>query len=179
MTVMSMSTDPRAALRARLAASSDGVLETLAAEHGLSVREAAACLPPETGLEVSGAHFLEALADIATWGEILLLTHTEAGILECKGVLPAGTLGHGYYNLRGPGPLGGHLRPEACAALRFVSRPFMGHESHAVWFFAASGTVLFKIFVGRTAPGSLEAEQVARFHALKARLAAAESSHGG
>ena len=162
-----------ARLRERFAASTDGVLETIAAEQGLTLREVAACLPASTGTAVPGTHFLEAMADIAEWGDVTFLLHTADLILECAGPVPRGSVGHGYFNLHGHGPIGGHIRFANCAEIRFLSRGFMGKESHAVLFFNGAGGCMFKVFVGREPGGALKAAQVARFQALRDRLAGA------
>ncbi len=169
--------DPRAdalaAVRDRFRISTDGVIETIAADHGLSPREVAGCLPAVTGVRVGGAHFQVVMDDVATWGEVMVLVHTPDLILECRGPLPQGQEGHGFFNLMGPSPIGGHIRHHRCTEIQFVSRPFMSADSHAILFFNADGGVMFKIFVGRDASRSLRSDQVARFQVLRDRLAAA------
>ncbi|SDE97103.1 hypothetical protein SAMN05421720_1199 [Rhodospira trueperi] len=109
--------------------------------------------------------------DVADWGEVMVIVHTADLILECRGALPVGQEGHGYFNLRGPGPIGGHIRRDRCGAIQFVSRPFMGSDSHAIMLFNRDGGVMVKIFVGRDETRALRADQVARFVALRDRLA--------
>lgn len=163
-----------------LAANPDGVLESLAAEHGLSLEAAIRCLPETHRALADGCQFAEAMADIAQWGTVTVLVHTADLILECTAELPPGRPGHGFFNLHGRGPLGGHIRAENCATLAFVSRPFMGLESHAVIFLNQEGAGMFKVFVGRDAERRPRADQLARFTALRDRLTATagEAHHG-
>ncbi|WP_246423208.1 heme utilization cystosolic carrier protein HutX [Roseospira visakhapatnamensis] len=167
-----------AAVTARFLASTDGVLEEIAAEFGLTPREVAACLPASTGVCVPGELFEEIMRDVSEWGVALFLVHTPDLILECAGSVPYGTMAQGYFNLIGDSPIGGHLRRWRCAAIQFISRPVMGHDSHAIVFFNIEGGVMFKIFVGRDARHALKPDQVARFLALRDRLAIhAEAGH--
>ncbi|KAA5606434.1 heme utilization cystosolic carrier protein HutX [Roseospira marina] len=166
-----------AAVTARFAASTDGVLEQIAADYGLTPREVAACLPPEVGPTVSGALFEAILHDVAEWGVVLFLVHTPDLILECSGAVPKGVVAQGYFNLFGDGPIGGHLRHGRCAAIQFMSRPVMGRMSHAIVFFNAEGGVMFKLFVGRDDHHALKADQVERFLALRDRLSREEAAH--
>ncbi|WP_245699275.1 heme utilization cystosolic carrier protein HutX [Rhodospira trueperi] len=167
--------DPRAdvleVIRARFQESTDGVIEAIATQHGLTPRDVAGCLPVHTGARVDGAHFQAVMDDVADWGEVMVIVHTADLILECRGALPVGQEGHGYFNLRGPGPIGGHIRRDRCGAIQFVSRPFMGSDSHAIMLFNRDGGVMVKIFVGRDETRALRADQVARFVALRDRLA--------
>lgn len=150
-----------AVVTARFAESTDGVIETIAAEHGLTPREVAGCLPGSTGIRVPGDLFQEIMHDVAEWGPVTVLVHTPDLILECSGNVPKGTVAQGYFNLIGDSPIGGHIRDRNCTDIHFVSRVFMGRTSHAILFFNRDGGVMFKIFVGRAqtlavrAPGYL------------------------
>lgn len=162
-------TDTLSALRAHLAQDQGGILEALAAEHGVSLRTVVECLP--TGATMAAGSLAEAaLADISGWGPVTVLVHTADIVLECKGPLPAGRMGHGFFNLGGGSPIGGHIRLDHCVALAFVRRPFMGSDSCSVTFFNAEGGAMFKVFVGRDDKRQLLADQVARFDALRERL---------
>lgn len=167
-----------AAVKARFAVSTDGVIETIAAEHGLTPRDVAGCLPESTGIRVRGDLFQEAMHDVAEWGTVTVLVHTSDMILECTGNLPKGTVAQGYFNLIGDSPIGGHIRDRNCTDIQFVSRLFMGRRSHAILFFNRDGGVMFKIFVGRDEHFMLNSDQVARFQALQDRLAGREASRG-
>ena len=49
------------------------------------------------------------MQDVTTWGEILFIVHTADIVLECAGTLPPGSFGHGYFNMHGDSPIGGHI----------------------------------------------------------------------
>ncbi|MDR6772221.1 heme utilization cystosolic carrier protein HutX [Azospirillum sp. BE72] len=158
-------------LRARLLAEPGGVLEAVAAETGVSLRTVVDCLPAAMRGFAPGSAAEAAMTDIAGWGPITFLVHSADLVLECKGPLPLGQFGRGFYNLAGGSPIGGHIRLDRCADLAFVRRPFMGSgDSCAVIFFNGDGEAMFKIFVGRDEKRQLLADQVDRFLALRNRL---------
>ncbi len=166
--------DPSQLLRQQLAADPGGILEAVAARAGVSLRAVIACLPEAMRSFAAGAHAEAAMADIADWGEVTMLVHTEDLVLECKGPVPRGSFGRGYFNLGGGSPIGGHIRLDRCAEIAFVRRPFMGSgDSCAAIFLNGDGGAMFKIFVGRDAARALRADQVERFSALRARLCGA------
>ncbi len=92
--------------------------------------------------------------------------HTPNIVLECKGAVPPGSSGRGYFNLHGDSPIGGHIKAERCAAIAFVRRPFMERDSCSIQFFDTDGDAMFKIFVCRRADRTLEPAQIAMFEAL-------------
>lgn len=159
-------------LAERLAKNPDGVLERIAVEHGVSTKDVVAALPEAHQTFVSGERFQEVMSDLQAWGEVLFIVHTPDIVLECVGRIPPGTIGRGYFNLHGDSPIGGHIRYEACSSIAFVSRPFMGRQSCSIQFFNAAGEAMFKVFVRRDAERNLLPDQVARFEALRAHLAA-------
>eukprot|EP01035_Chromulina_nebulosa_P050362 gene50362-68470_t len=130
-------------------------------------------LPTEMVTIGGGADaFVTAMTDIAEWGEVTLIVHTEDGIFETTAPLSAGKIDHGYYNLTEPKGLHGHLRHERCGGVAFVERPFMGKSSAFVAFLNVDGGVMFKIFVGRDESRALKQDQLERFRALAGKLAA-------
>lgn len=159
----------RAALCARLAANADGILETLATENGISLRDVIACLPESMRAFAPGDAAQAILLDIAEWGSVTVLVHNADVILECKGPLPAGRIAHGYYNIGAGSPVSGHLKLEHCASIAFVRRRFMGADSCSVNFFNHAGEAMFKVFVGRDAQRALLADQLERYGQLQAR----------
>lgn len=170
-------TQKRVRIREALAEKPDGILEMLAEQHGVSLQTVMECLPAGAAVRVDGAHFTEVLGDIAEWGDITFICHSKDAVVEFSGPLPKGKLGHGMYNLQGGHQgLSGHLRPERCAAIYFVRRPFMGMETVSVQFFNAEGEASFKIYVGRDEQRRLKADQTERFDALKARLETAKAA---
>jgi putative heme utilization carrier protein HutX len=166
-------------LAERLARNPDGVLERIAAEHGVSTRDVVAALPAAHRAFVGGERFSDVMADLQDWGEVLFIVHAPDIVLECVGRIPPGSVGRGYYNLHGDSPIGGHIRYAACASIAFVSRLFMGRQSCSVQFFNSAGEAMFKVFVRRDAMRNLLPDQVAQFEALRARLCSAQSASGG
>jgi putative heme utilization carrier protein HutX len=72
-----------------------------------------------------------------------------------------------------PKGLHGHLRPERCAAIALVERPFMGKSSAFIAFINVDGGIMFKVFVGRDEARALRSDQLQRFHALADSIAPA------
>jgi putative heme utilization carrier protein HutX len=157
-------------LTQRMAENADGVLEDIARTYCVSTLDVVHALPDANRKIVTGDRLEAILDDVASWGPILFIVHTPDLVLECEGTLPPGSYGRGYFNLHGDSPIGGHIRASRCREIAFVSRPFMGRESLSIQFFNFDGDAMFKIFVRRDENRALLAEQVARFHALKAAL---------
>lgn len=158
------------ALEDLLARNPDGVLESIAREHGVAMRDVVAALPAASQSFIGGDRFSEVMTDLEAWGDVLVIVHTPDIVLECVGRIPPGKVGRGFYNLHGDSPVGGHIRYEACTAIAFVSRPFMGRASCSIQFFNANGEAIFKVFVRRDPDRNLLPGQVERFEALRARL---------
>jgi hypothetical protein len=163
-------------LRRYMAENPGAVFETVASEHGVTPRAAVEALPAEMRSLAPGAAFIDAMGDIAKWGDVTLIVHTEDGIMEFTGPIPEGQVMRGYFNLMGSTGFHGHLRHERCAGLAFVERPFMSKLSAVVVFFNSAGGVMFKVFVGRDDKRELKADQLAAFRALAKRLCLAEAS---
>lgn len=154
--------------RELLAAKPDGLIEAIAREAGVSTQAALELLPAEQRLLVSGERFEAVWQDLAAWGEVLFLMHTADVVLECVGTLPVGSFGHGYYNIHGDSPIGGHIKAENCKAIYLVDRATaQGRRACSVQFFNGAGEVMFKIFVRRDADRALLPDQLRRFEALK------------
>jgi heme iron utilization protein len=159
---------------ARVLADNPGaVIEDIAREHSARPREVVEALPATMRRFAPGASFVEAMTNIARWGAVTLIVHTDDGIMEFTGPVPAGQVGRGYFNLMGTTGFHGHLRHERCAGLAFVERPFMGRLSASVMFFNVDGGIMFKVFVGRDESRELKGDQLAMFRALADRLCAA------
>jgi len=149
-----------------LAADPGAVVETVAKEHGVTTREVVEALPAAMRRFAPASAFIEAMKDIASWGEVTLIVHTDDGIMEFTGPIPAGEVGRGYFNLMGRTGFHGHLRHERCAGLAFVERPFMGRPSAFIVFFNVDGGIMYKVFVGRDEKRELKEDQLAKFRAL-------------
>jgi putative heme utilization carrier protein HutX len=160
-------------LAERLAQSADGILEQIARDYGVSTFEVVRALPAEHRSILAGSLFEKIFAELTTWGEVLFIVHTPDIVLECAGKIPPGTFSRGYFNIHGDSPIGGHLKAENCTHIVFVSRPFMGRPSRSLQFFNGAGEAMFKIFVRRDDKRELLPEQLARFDALRAKLAPA------
>ncbi|WP_441243040.1 heme utilization cystosolic carrier protein HutX [Tardiphaga sp. 768_D3_N2_1] len=162
-----------AALKTYMAENPGAVIETVARERNVTPRAVLEALPSEMVTIGGGADaFVTAMTDIAEWGEVTLIVHTEDGIFETTAPLSPGAIGHGYYNLTQPKGLHGHLRHERCGGVAFVERPFMGKSSAFVAFLNVDGGVMFKVFVGRDETRALKQDQLERFRALAKKLVA-------
>ena len=162
-----------AELKAHMAENPGAVIEDVARQRKVTPRAVIEALPPQMLRLGAGSAFAEAMQDIAQWGEVTLIVHTDDAIFEFTGAIPAGEVGRGYFNLMQPKGLHGHLRHERCGGIAFVERPFMGKQSAFVGFLNFDGGIMFKVFVGRDETRALKADQLARFKALADRIAPA------
>ncbi len=172
MTTADMAEDALAHARELLAAKPDGLIEAIAREAGVPTRAVLEMLPAEQRLLVAPEQFEELWQDIAGWGTVLFLMHTPDIVLEVEGALPVGSFGHGYYNIHGDSPIGGHIKTQNCRAIYLVDRATgQGRRACSVQFFNEAGEVMFKIFVRRDAHRALLPDQLKRFEELKTRFA--------
>ncbi len=162
--------DRNARVAAALAADPGALFETVAKEHAVSLREVVAALPEGMRRLAPGTAFIEAMNDVAGWGDVTLIIHTDDGVMEFTGPIPKGEVGRGYFNLMGRTGFHGHLRHDRCSAVAFVERPFFGRPSASILFFNVEGGIMFKVFVGRDENRELKADQLAAFRALAGRL---------
>jgi heme iron utilization protein len=146
------------------------VIEEAAKLHAVTPRDVVEALPAEMRRFAPADAFIAAMQDVATWGEVTLIIHTDDGIMEFGGPIPRGEVGRGYFNLMGSKGFHGHLRHERCGGLAFLERPFMGKLSALIVFFNVDGGIMFKVFVGRDNKRELKADQLAKFRALGDRL---------
>jgi putative heme utilization carrier protein HutX len=153
-------------LKKHMADNPGAVIEDVARDKGVTARTVLEALPEEMRSFRPGAAFVSAMQDIATWGEVTLIVHTEDGIFEITEPVASGEVGRGYFNLMKPKGLHGHLRHERCGGVAFVERPFMGKSSAFVAFLNVDGGVMFKVFVGRDEARQLKADQLEKFRAL-------------
>lgn len=152
---------------AALAEKPDGVIEQIAAKAEVTPADVLAILPEGAAVVVSSEKWEPIWKDLTSWGEILMIVHTEDIVLEVEGQLPEGSEGHGWFNIHGDSPIGGHIRKERCVSIAFVDRGFHGRRSCSVWFMNADGKAMFKVFVRRDKERNLLEDQVARFEALR------------
>ena len=157
-------------LRKHMAANPGAVIEDVAREKGATARDVIEALPEKMRRFAPGAGFVTAMQDIANWGAVTLIIHTDDGIFEITDPVSNGEIGRGYFNLSNPKGLHGHLRHERCAGIAFVERPFMGKPSAFVAFLNVDGGVMFKVFVGRDEARALKSDQLKAFRDLSDRL---------
>ena len=68
---------------ARIMADDPGALfETVAKEHGVTVRATIKALPESMRRFAPGSTFVEIMNDIAGWGEVTLIIHTDDGVMQ-------------------------------------------------------------------------------------------------
>jgi putative heme utilization carrier protein HutX len=147
------------------------VIEDVARDRKVTPRAVIEALPAEMARIGGGADaFATAMQDIATWGTVTLIVHTDDGIFEITDPVALGTIGRGYFNLSHPTGLHGHLRHERCAGIAFIERPFMGKASAFAAFLNVDGGVMFKVFVGRDESRALKQDQLERFRTLSATI---------
>ncbi|MBA2779735.1 heme utilization cystosolic carrier protein HutX [Billgrantia kenyensis] len=168
--LLSAKTERLEKLRLQLAESQDGILEAMALQHDVTLLDVVRCLPDACWQRIDGSHFVNVMQELAEWGELTTIVHTNGVILEFTGPLPGGELGRGFYNLKGGSGLSGHLKPDCCSDLIFLRRPFMGTPTASVQFFSADGNSMFKVYIGRDASRQLRPDQLERFESLVLRL---------
>lgn len=158
-------------IRAALAAKPDGVLEAIARQENVPLRAVLSELPPGEAIFIDGTRFDDIWSELSSWGEVLFLIHTKDIVAEIEGSLPAGTHSHGYFNIHGDSPIGGHIKAENCKEIFLIDRAFHGRRSCSVQFFNGEGESMFKVFVRRDKERNLLAEQLQKFETLKAKTA--------
>lgn len=157
----------------RLLAEDPGaIVEEVAKAQNATAREVVEALPEQMRKFAPGSAFIDAMKDIGGWGDVTLIVHTDDGIMEFGGPVPAGEVGRGYYNVPGAKGFHGHLRHERCAGIAFVERPFFGRLSASALFLNTDGGIMFKVFVGRDEKRELKTDQLEKFRALANRLCA-------
>ena len=165
-------------LKTYMAEHPGAVIEDVARERNVAPRAVIEALPDGMVRIGPGCDFAAAMQDIAMWGEVTLIVHTDDAIFEFTGAIPAGEIGRGYFNLMQPKGLHGHLRHARCAAIAFVERPFMGKSSAFIAFINVDGGLMFKVFVGRDETRALRSDQLARFRTLAERIATKAATEG-
>ncbi|MBS0534007.1 MAG: heme utilization cystosolic carrier protein HutX [Proteobacteria bacterium] len=162
-------------LKARLEAEPGVVIESFAADNGVTCRAVIEAMPASMIRFVKGNFatteaFVAVMGEVAAWGDVTFIVHTDDGIFEFGGPIPPGSEARNYYNLSGAKGLHGHLRAERCAGICFMERPFFGRLSASILLFNRDGGIMFKIFVGRDDKRDLLPDQLAAFRRLADRL---------
>lgn len=169
--VSEITVDRRERALAALAEKPDGIVESIAAAADVTPAEILEILPEGSAVIAPKESFLDIWNELTTWGIVLFLVHTEDVVAEIDGELPVGSEGHGWFNIHGDSPIGGHIKKDNCASITFVDRTFHGRRSCSIWFMNAKGTPMFKVFVKRDEARELLPEQLAKFDALRASYA--------
>jgi putative heme utilization carrier protein HutX len=104
-----------------LSENSGAVIEEAAKLHAVTPRDVVEALPAEMRRFAPADSFIAAMQDVATWGDVTLIIHTDDGIMEFGGPIPRGEVGRGYFNLMGSKGFHGHLR-----RARFPGAPLHG-----------------------------------------------------
>lgn len=159
--------DRHARALAALAEKPDGVVEAIAASAQVTPAEILEILPAGAAVIAGKDEFAPIWTALTSWGEVLFIVHTDDIVLEAEGTLPEGSEGHGWFNIHGDSPIGGHIKKDNCASVTFVDRAFHGRRSCSVWFMNAKGSAMFKVFVRRDENRELRVEQLAKFEALR------------
>lgn len=122
---------------------------SLAGRFGVTELEAVRALPDEMRAFAPASAFNDIWDGLTTWPNATIIIQHMGCVFEIKSALVRGKHGHGYFNLFGDVPLGGHLKLDELDCVCFLSMPFMGRESHSVQFFHSGGEVMFSIYAGR------------------------------
>ena len=109
-----------------LAKNPGAIVEEIAKEHRVTTRDVVVALPQEMRKFIGGSAFIDVMKDVGGWGDVTLIVHTDDGIMEFGGPVPAGEVARGYYNVPGSKGFHGHLRHERCAGIAFVDAPVHG-----------------------------------------------------
>lgn len=132
--IVDVNEDRRARAEAALAEKPDGVVEAIAAKAEVTPAEILALLPAGAAVSAPAEKFNDIWNELRSWGEVLMIVQTPDIVFEVPGHLPEGTEGHGWFNIHGDSPIGGHIRQDNCASITFVDRGFHGRRSLSVWF---------------------------------------------
>jgi putative heme utilization carrier protein HutX len=89
----------QASLADHLARHPDVIVEHFAQDRGVTPKEVVHALPEDLRRFADGAHFIDVMSDVAGWGNVTLIVHTDDGIMEFGGPIPAGQVSRGYYNI--------------------------------------------------------------------------------
>lgn len=125
------------------------MLGSLAREFNVTEKDAALALPEGMCAFAPGSSFEKVWEGLRAWEKAVFIMQHEGHVMEIACRIPAGTPGHGFYNLMPGEALGGHIRADAVSDIAFLSMPFMGLESHSVQFFNGNGHVVFSVYAGR------------------------------
>lgn len=166
----------KAEIKTALEKKPDAVLEFISRDLGIPLRDVIDCLPQAEVTRIPATEFAAMMGELAALGQITFILHTEDIVLECKGEIPEGSFGRGYYNIHGESPIGGHIKAENCGAIYLLSREMMGRPSHVAIFCNHQGEAMFKVYLGRDENRNLIPEQVSKFQEIRTKFSASETA---
>ncbi|WP_313610452.1 heme utilization cystosolic carrier protein HutX, partial [Rhizobium sp.] len=121
MSIAAQKTDDRQArAAAALAEKPDGIVEAIAAKAEVTPAEILAILPEGSAISAGSDQFNGIWNEMRGWGEVLMIVQTGDIVLEVPGELPEGSESHGWFNIHGDSPIGGHIKKDNCAGITFV-----------------------------------------------------------
>lgn len=141
--------DLRSAIAERIKEKKPVMLAMLAKEFSVTELEAARALPGDMSRFAAKEHFDAVWRELTAWGGATFIMQRLGTVLEVKGTIPPGSYGHGYFNLKSEGGIGGHVKVDDLETMCFLAMPFMGLESLSIQFFNTAGEVKFSIYAGR------------------------------
>ena len=127
-----------------------------------------ATTPATPPLSLAGDLAKPLLEELATWGPTTTVILHGGSVFEFKGPFPTGSMGHGYYNLKGENGFEGHIGLAAITQVQFQDKLHRGRQSYAFDFKDKDDASVFKVFVGRDSSGELISTQVERFKQIQA-----------
>ncbi len=125
------------------------VISDIAGRCGVSELEACRALPEDIRSFASKDKFDEIWKELVSWEAATFIVVHKGSAIEIKCRIPEGSYGHGFFNIHGDSPLGGHIKASDIETICFASIPFMGLESHSVQFYNKTGGLMFSIYAGR------------------------------
>lgn len=156
-------------LRAAVHEKPNRMLSDLATEFGISEEEAVFMLPEEMRVAAPAGDFEEIWRQACAWEKATFISMSAGAVVEYCGALPAGSFGHGMFNLHQAGiALGGHLFVSRLGSIWFLSKPHFGKESHSIQFYTTEGVPMFALYVGRGEDRELLPPVLEQYRAMRA-----------
>ena len=137
-------------------------LEKISDKTGISIARLIDALPAERRTRVAGDNFTKIWEMMRTWRDAQVVVEKAGSYFTTRGRLPEGApsvFGSKFFNLN-PNTLhiGGHLRPDAIAAIYAAKVPSTEGEYGAVLAFDVNGEAIFRVLSipdGTPAPGQI------------------------
>jgi len=122
---------------------------TIATDLGITERDVVKHLPDGMSIEVDVNQFESIWEAMSDWASVTVIIRNSGIIAEIKGKLSKGSKASGYFNLFDRNaPLNGHISIDSIDSIFFVSKKFMGLDTHSIQFFSTEEKVM-SIFLGR------------------------------